>query len=63
MKTFWENSTNEKLWKSWLGREAEGLMFKGGLWNDAPALDWLKTEMADIKPTQRWIDVGLTNVL
>ena len=63
IKTFWVNSTNEKLYKSWLGREAEGLLMKGGLWNDDPAKDFLKKEMADIKPTQRWINVGLTDVL
>lgn len=63
MKTFWENSANDKLYKSWLGREAEGLLMKGGLWNDEPAQDWIKNEMADITPTQRWIDVGLTDVL
>lgn len=38
-------------------------MREGGLWNDKPALAWLKTQMADIKPTQRWIDVGLTDIL
>jgi len=42
---------------------AGGLLLKGGLWNDAPALDFLKSELADISPTNRWIDVGLTDVL
>lgn len=63
MKTFWENSSNTKLYKDWLGGLAEGLLLKGGLWNDKAVLDFLKTEMADIKPTNRWIDVGLTDVL
>jgi len=63
MKTFWENSANTKLYKDWLGGMAEGLLLKGGLWNDAPALDFLKSELADISPTNRWIDVGLTDVL
>jgi predicted acylesterase/phospholipase RssA len=63
MKTFWENSANTKLYKDWLGGLAEGLLLKGGLWNDAPALDFLKSELADITPTNRWIDVGLTDVL
>ena len=63
MKTFWENSTNTKLYKDWLGGLAEGLLLKGGLWNDAAVLDFLKTEMADISATNRWIDVGLTDVL
>jgi|Transcript_39330 predicted patatin/cPLA2 family phospholipase len=63
MKTFWENSANTKLYKDWLGGLAEGLLLKGGLWNDAAVLDFLKTEFVDIKPTNRWIDVGLTDVL
>ena len=63
MKTFWDNSANTKLYKDWMGGMAEGLLLKGGLWNDAPALDFLKTELADITPTNRWIDVGLTDVL
>jgi len=63
MKTFWDNSTNTKLYKDWLGGLAEGLLLKGGLWNDAAVLDFLKTEMKDITATNRWIDVGLTDVL
>lgn len=41
----------------------EGLMFKGGLYNNKPLLNFLTTEMADITPNQRFIDVGLTNLL
>jgi len=63
MKTFWENSANTKLYKNWLGGLAEGLLLKGGLWNDALVLDFLKSELADVSPTNRWIDVGLTDVL
>lgn len=63
MKTFWDNSTNTKLYKDWLGGLAEGLLLKGGLWNDAPVQDFLKTELADIAATNRWIDIGLTDVL
>ena len=63
MKTFWDNSANTKLYKDWLGGLAEGLLLKGGLWNDAAVLDFLTTELADISPTNRWIDVGLTDVL
>jgi predicted acylesterase/phospholipase RssA len=63
MKTFWDNSANTKLYKDWLGGLAEGLLLKGGLWNDAGVLDFLKTEMADITVSNRWIDVGLTDVL
>jgi hypothetical protein len=63
MKTFWDNSANTKLYKDWLGGLAEGLLVKGGLWNDKGVLDFLQTEMADISATNRWIDVGLTDVL
>ena len=63
MKTFWENSTGTPLYKDWLGGLTEGLLVKGGLWNDKAVHDFLKTEMADITPTNRWIDVGLTDVL
>ena len=63
MKTFWTNSANTKLYKNWLGGIAEGLLIKGGLYNDEAMLGFLKTELADITPSQRWIDVGLTDVL
>jgi len=63
MKTFWDNSANTKLYKDWLGGLAEGLLVKGGLWKDKGVLDFLQTEMADISATNRWIDVGLTDVL
>ena len=63
MKTFWDNATNTKLYKDWLGGLAEGLLLKGGLWNDKAVLSFLQTELADITPSQRWIDVGLTDVL
>lgn len=41
MKTFWDNSANTKLYKDWLGGLAEGLLVKGGLWNDAAVLPFL----------------------
>ena len=63
MKTFWENSANTTLYKDWMGGVAEGLLLKGGLWNDKAVKDFLETEMADVSPSQRWIDVGLTDVL
>ena len=63
MKTFWENSANTKMYKDWMGSVAEGLLMKGGLWNDEPTLDFLKSELTDVSPTNRWIDIGLTDVL
>lgn len=63
MVTFWQNASNAKLYKDWLGGLAEGLLVKGGLYNNAPTLDFLKTELADVNAQYRWIDVGLTDVL
>lgn len=63
MKTFWDNSANTKLYKDWMGGLAEGLLLKGGLWNDAPTLDFLKNELKDVTPGNRWVDIGLTDVL
>ena len=36
---------------------------KGGLWNDSLTLDWLKDQMSGLTPNQRWVDIGLTDVL
>jgi hypothetical protein len=63
MQSFWDNSANTKLWKDWAGGLAEGLLVKGGLYNNKPLLNFLTTEMADIFPNQRFVDVGLTDVL
>lgn len=63
MVAFWENASNAKLYKDWLGGLAEGLLVKGGLYNNAPTLDFLKTELADVNAQYRWIDIGLTDVL
>ena len=63
MVTFWENASNAKLYQDWIGGIVTGLLYKGGLYNDAPTMDFLQTELTDISPTQRWVDVGLTDVL
>lgn len=63
MKAMWDSSASTRLYKDWLGGLAEGLLIKGGLWNDKAVLDWVTTEMADVSPTQRWIDLGLTDLL
>ena len=63
MVSFWEAAANTKLYKDWLGGLAEGLLLKGGLYNDAAVLDFVKAQMADMTPNQRWIDIGLTDVL
>ena len=65
MKSFWDatGTDNNKLYKDWLLGLPEGLLSKGGLWNDKAVLDFLKTELSDVTPNKRWIDVGLTDVL
>ena len=63
MKKFWEDSANFKMYKSWLGREAEGLLWKGGLWNDEATLGFVTDQFANMTPNQRWVDVGLTDAL
>jgi len=36
MIKFWQNASNSKLYKNWLGGVTEGLTIKGGLYNSAP---------------------------
>lgn len=63
MVQFWSDSATTDLYKDWVGGIANGLLFKGGLWNDAPTLDFLKSELSDVAAVHRWIDIGLTDVL
>ena len=63
MQTFWDNSANTRLYKEWPGGVTEGLLVKGGLYNNKPLYNFLATELTDILPNQRFVDVGLTNVL
>ena len=41
MSTFWKSASNSELYKNWLGGIAEGLLIKGGLYNDAELKDFL----------------------
>ena len=41
MKAFWDASTNATLYKEWPGGLAEGLLIKGGLYNQAPLRKFL----------------------
>ena len=41
MATFWKSASNSELYKNWLGGIAEGLLIKGGLYNDAELKDFL----------------------
>ena len=63
MIKFWEDSTNNKLSKRWTVGLTEGLFFKGGLYDNSPLQTFLETALADIGTMQRFVDVGLTNIL
>ena len=59
----WESSANTALYRDWLGSYAEGILWKGGLWNDNKLRTWLDAEVDDIGPMLRYVDVGLTDLL
>lgn len=63
MHTFWQNTSNNKLYKDWIGGLVEGLTIKAGLYNDKLLGEFLATELADIGPMQRFTDVGITDVV
>ena len=63
MVKFWEDAASSKLYKDWIGGVTEGLLLKGGLYNDAPLKSFLSDELADIGAMQREIDIGITDVL
>ena len=65
MSTFWQDASNSELYKNWLGGIAEGLLIKGGLYNDSELKDFLKSDkgLKDITPDKRWLDIGITDVL
>lgn len=50
MQTFWENSSTTKLWQDWPAGLIEGLLFKGGLYNNKNLKNFLTAEFADITP-------------
>ena len=63
MITYWQNASNSRLYKDWLGGIVEGLTVKGGVYNDALLSSFLATELADIGEMQRYVDIGITNIL
>jgi hypothetical protein len=63
MTTFWQNSANQRLWKDWPAGVVQGLVHQGGLYNNKPLKEFLASEFADLTPNQRFIDIGLTDVL
>lgn len=66
MSTFWTSASNSELYKNWLGGIAEGLLIKGGLYNDKELKDFLESDkgLKDMtSPNKRYIDIGITDVL
>lgn len=63
MIEFWQNSSTSNVWKDWLGGLTQGLLFKGGLYNDAPLVKFLANETTDIGSMVRKVNVGITDVL
>lgn len=63
MIKFWEDSGNTTLYHNWIGTQVEGILVKGGLYNDAALLEFLSSELTDIGTMQRYVDVGLTDLL
>jgi len=63
MIRFWQESSNTRLYFDWQGGIAQGMVAEGGLYDPQWLADFLQTEMSDIGPQQRFVDIGLTNVL
>lgn len=41
MVKFWEDASNSKLYKDWIGGIVTGLLYKGGLYDDSPLKSFL----------------------
>ena len=64
MVQVWEASGKTSLWHNWLpGGVAEGMTFKGGCYNNAASLDFLKANLQGVQPNKRWIDIGVTDAI
>ena len=61
MENFWVDAANSPLYKNWLGGVAEGLLFKGGLYNSQPMVDFLKKEFTSTT-VQRNLNIGITDI-
>jgi len=62
MVSFWQDAANAQLGKDWIGGVGTGLLVKGALYDDSDALDFLKTQMADVQASERWVDIALTDM-
>ena len=63
MQQFWLNTATNQLYHDWLGGILQGLLAEPGLFNDKLLQEFLTTELADIGHMQKFVDVGLTDVL
>jgi len=60
---FWENASNSKLYQDWWGGVANGLLWKGGLYDSSPFKTFLEREFTDVTKMQRSVNVGITDAL
>jgi hypothetical protein len=63
MIKYWTDASNTQMYKDWIGGITQGLLLKGGLYNNKPLNQFITTELADIGAMQRFVNVGLANVL
>lgn len=63
MVKFWTDASNTKMYKDWVGGITQGLLLQGGLYNDKPLYNFLDDNLADIGAMQKFVNVGLANVL
>lgn len=63
MIKFWEDAASTRLYRDFPGGVAQGLTVEGGLYDATMLKNFLATELTDIGSMQRFVDVGLTNVL
>lgn len=61
MLKYWRNAADQEMYHDWVGGVVEGATFKGGLYNPEPMTEFLASELADIEPMQRFVDIGITN--
>jgi len=59
---FWQATAHAKLYQSWWGGLAEGLLTEGGLYDNSPMLAFFNTEFKGLS-LERALFIGLTDVL
>jgi hypothetical protein len=58
--SFWNDLTNKNLHKNWLTGIVQGLLVEPGLYNTAPAVDFLQSKFPSA-PNARYYSIGATN--